>query len=83
MHLKYLKQLKKIKRMDGHHCGRYWRRICYPNCPDNVAKYKAVGEILKQKRKRLYWTPCTKHCFDLMLEKNFRNQGCFDKNVDM
>jgi len=51
--------------------------------PDNVAKYKAVGEILKQKRKRLYWTPCTKHCFDLMLEKNFRNQGCFDKNVDM
>ena len=35
---------------------------------DNVANYKAVGELLMQKRKHLYWTPCAAHCIDLMLE---------------
>lgn len=35
---------------------------------DNAANYKAAGEMLMEKRKRLYWTPCAAHCIDLMLE---------------
>ncbi|KAG6506774.1 hypothetical protein ZIOFF_032103 [Zingiber officinale] len=35
---------------------------------DNAANYKAAGEMLMGKRKRLYWTPCAAHCIDLMLE---------------
>ena len=35
---------------------------------DNAANYKAAGELLMQKRKKLYWTPCAAHCIDLMLE---------------
>lgn len=35
---------------------------------DNAANYKAAGEMLMQKRKNLYWTPCAAHCIDLMLE---------------
>ncbi|XP_027340931.1 uncharacterized protein LOC113854230 [Abrus precatorius] len=32
------------------------------------ANYKAVGELLMEKRKNLYWTPCAAHCIDLILE---------------
>ncbi|XP_047340225.1 uncharacterized protein LOC124943798 [Impatiens glandulifera] len=35
---------------------------------DNTANYKLAGELLMEKRKRLYWTPCAAHCIDLMLE---------------
>lgn len=35
---------------------------------DNAANYKAAGELLMAKRKKLYWTPCAAHCIDLMLE---------------
>lgn len=35
---------------------------------DNAANYKAAGEMLMQKRKKLFWTPCAAHCIDLMLE---------------
>ncbi|XLR35127.1 hypothetical protein S83_063027, partial [Arachis hypogaea] len=35
---------------------------------DNAANYKAVGEMLMKKRKKLFWTPCAAHCIDLMLE---------------
>ena len=35
---------------------------------DNAANYKAVVDLLMQKRKKLYWTPCAAHCIDLMLE---------------
>lgn len=35
---------------------------------DNTANYKAAGEMLMEKRKMLYWTPCAAHCIDLMLE---------------
>ncbi|GKA96869.1 mutator type transposase [Tanacetum coccineum] len=35
---------------------------------DNVANYKAVGEVLMDKRKKLFWTPCVAPCIDLMLE---------------
>jgi len=35
---------------------------------DNVANYKVVGQMLMVKRRRLFWTPCASHCFDLMLE---------------
>ncbi|KAK2646477.1 hypothetical protein Ddye_021672 [Dipteronia dyeriana] len=34
-----------------------------------TSNYKKAGEMLMQKRKRLWWTPCTAHCIDLMLEK--------------
>jgi len=40
---------------------------------DNAANYKAVGELLMQKRKNLYWTPCATHCIFLML-KDFENK---------
>ena len=35
---------------------------------DNAANYKAAGEMLMEKRKGLYWTPCAAHCIDLILE---------------
>ena len=35
---------------------------------DNAANYKLAGEMLTQKRKCLFWTPCAAHCLDLMLE---------------
>ncbi|XP_050292606.1 uncharacterized protein LOC126733355 [Quercus robur] len=35
---------------------------------DNAANYKLAGEMLIQKRKCLFWTPCAAHCLDLMLE---------------
>nr|KYP44042.1 hypothetical protein KK1_034465 [Cajanus cajan] len=35
---------------------------------DNVANYKAAGEMLMKKRTKLYWTLCEAHCIDLMLE---------------
>jgi len=34
---------------------------------NNAANYKVVGELLIQKRKKLYWTPCAAPCIDLML----------------
>lgn len=36
---------------------------------DNEASFKAVGEMLMNKRKHLYWTPCAVHCVNLMLEE--------------
>ena len=35
---------------------------------DNAANFKAVGELLMQKREHLYWTPCAAHCIDLIFE---------------
>ncbi|XP_061374524.1 uncharacterized protein LOC133316764 [Gastrolobium bilobum] len=35
---------------------------------DNAANYKRAGELLMQKRKRLFWTPCAAHTIELMLE---------------
>ena len=35
---------------------------------DNAANYKSAGKMLMEKRKNLYWTPCTAHCIDLILE---------------
>ncbi|GJR04378.1 zf-BED domain-containing protein [Tanacetum coccineum] len=35
---------------------------------DNAANYKAAGEMLMNKRNKLFWTPCAAHCIDLMLE---------------
>ncbi|XP_019179561.1 PREDICTED: uncharacterized protein LOC109174772 [Ipomoea nil] len=36
---------------------------------DNASNYRAAGQMLMEKRKHLYWTPCVAHCLDLMLEK--------------
>ncbi|XP_014515493.1 uncharacterized protein LOC106773303 [Vigna radiata var. radiata] len=41
---------------------------------DNAANFKAGGELLMQKRERLYWTPCAAHCIDLIFED-------FEKNL--
>ncbi|XP_052302022.1 uncharacterized protein LOC127904109 [Populus trichocarpa] len=35
---------------------------------DNAANYKAAGQLLMEKRKSLFWTPCAAHCIDLILE---------------
>ena len=35
---------------------------------DNATNYKLAREMLMQKRKCLFWTPCATHCLDLMLE---------------
>ncbi|KAH1253805.1 hypothetical protein GmHk_04G010378 [Glycine max] len=35
---------------------------------DNVANFKAPGELLMHTRSHLYWTPCVAHCIDLILE---------------
>jgi len=35
---------------------------------DNAANYKAVEQLLMEKKKSLFWTPCTIHCIDLILE---------------
>jgi hypothetical protein len=32
---------------------------------DNAANYKAAGQLLMEKRKSLFWTPCAAHCIDL------------------
>ncbi|KAL0904189.1 hypothetical protein M5K25_026264 [Dendrobium thyrsiflorum] len=36
---------------------------------DNASAYKAAGQMLMEKRKHLYWTPCAAHCIDLILEE--------------
>ncbi|XP_022635871.1 uncharacterized protein LOC106758329 [Vigna radiata var. radiata] len=41
---------------------------------DNVANFKAAGELLMQKREKLYWTPCAAHCIDMIFED-------FEKNL--
>ncbi|QHO24890.1 uncharacterized protein DS421_12g376240 [Arachis hypogaea] len=43
---------------------------------DNAANYKKAGQMLMEKRKNLYWTPCAAHCIDLMLED-------FEKKLDL
>jgi hypothetical protein len=35
---------------------------------DGTPYYKAAGEMLMEKRTRLYWTPCVTHCIEMMLE---------------
>ena len=43
---------------------------------DNAANYKAAGEKLMDKRKKLYWIPCVAHCIDLILED-------FEKKIEV
>jgi hypothetical protein len=35
---------------------------------DNAANYKAAKQLLMEKRKSLFWTPCVAYCIDLILE---------------
>jgi len=35
---------------------------------DNGSNYVLAGKFLKEKRPKIYWTPCAAHCIDLMLE---------------
>ncbi|KAK8931186.1 hypothetical protein KSP39_PZI016912 [Platanthera zijinensis] len=43
---------------------------------DNASNYKAAGQMLMEKRKHLYWTPCAAHCIDLILED-------FEKKIEL
>ena len=43
---------------------------------DNAANYKAAGELLMEKRKKLFWTPFAAHFIDLILED-------FEKKIKM
>lgn len=40
---------------------------------NNLGNYKAVGKMLMEKRKRIWWTPCVAYCIGLMLE-DFENK---------
>jgi hypothetical protein len=35
---------------------------------DNASNYVVVGRLLEDKHPTIFWTPCTAHCLDLMLE---------------
>ena len=35
---------------------------------DNETIFKAIGMLLMEKWKHLFWSPCASHCIDLMLE---------------
>ena len=35
---------------------------------DSASAYVAYGELLMEKRKKLFWSPCAAHCIDNMLE---------------
>ena len=35
---------------------------------DNKTSFKTADHLLMEKRKHLFWSPCTAHCNDLMLE---------------
>jgi hypothetical protein len=35
---------------------------------NNAANYVAAGRLLMERYRSLFWTPCTAHCIDLMLE---------------
>ncbi|XP_018436020.1 uncharacterized protein LOC108808357 [Raphanus sativus] len=35
---------------------------------DNASNYVKAGKLLEAKRPHLFWTPCSAHCIDLMLE---------------
>ncbi|KAF7824624.1 zf-BED domain-containing protein/DUF659 domain-containing protein/Dimer_Tnp_hAT domain-containing protein [Senna tora] len=35
---------------------------------NNASYFKAAGQMLMEKRKRILWTPCVAQCIDLMLE---------------
>nr|GEZ05088.1 hypothetical protein [Tanacetum cinerariifolium] len=39
-----------------------------PKVTDNAANYKVAGEMLMDKRKKLFWTPYAAHCIELMLK---------------
>jgi hypothetical protein len=35
---------------------------------DNASNYVAVGRMLEEKHRTIWWIPCAAHCLDLMLE---------------
>ncbi|KAG6748346.1 hypothetical protein POTOM_048263 [Populus tomentosa] len=48
----------------------------------NTASFKAAGNMLEEKRRNLFWTPCAIHCIDQMVEDflNIKWVGeCIDK----
>ena len=48
---------------------------------DNEVSFKAVGMLLMEKCKHLFWSPCTTHCIDLMLE-DIGNMKQIKKTLD-
>jgi len=47
------------------------RRKCSASGYYNAANFMVAGDLLMQKRKQLYWTPCAAHCIDLI--EDFEN----------
>ena len=35
---------------------------------DGASNFVATGKMLKEKRTKLFWSPCAAHCLDLILE---------------
>ncbi|KAI5395052.1 hypothetical protein KIW84_061600 [Lathyrus oleraceus] len=50
---------------------------------DNTPFYKAAGEMLMEKRTRLYWTPCVTHCIKMILEDYEHKIPMYEKTVTM
>ena len=39
-----------------------------PVVTDGASAFVVAGELLMEKRKKLFWNPCAAHCIDLMLK---------------
>ncbi|XP_058770929.1 uncharacterized protein LOC131644443 isoform X2 [Vicia villosa] len=48
---------------------------------DNTPFYKAAGEMLMEKRTRLYWTPCVTHCIEMILEEYEKKIPIYEKTI--
>ncbi|KAI5386300.1 hypothetical protein KIW84_072730 [Lathyrus oleraceus] len=48
---------------------------------DNTPFYKVVGEMLMEKRTRLYWTPYVTHCIKMILEDYEHKIPIYEKTV--
>ncbi|XP_058727425.1 uncharacterized protein LOC131598872 [Vicia villosa] len=48
---------------------------------DYTPYYKAAGEMLMEKRSRLYWTPCVTHCIEMILEDYEKKVPVYDETI--
>ncbi|PON53148.1 Ribonuclease H-like domain containing protein, partial [Trema orientale] len=65
----YIKDAKLIFKLLDDVIAEVGEHLVVQVITDNASNYKAAGEMLMEKRKHLYWTPCAAHCIDLMLER--------------
>ncbi|XP_058725529.1 uncharacterized protein LOC131596808 [Vicia villosa] len=48
---------------------------------DYTPYYKVAGEMLMEKRTRLYWTPCVTHCIEMILEDYEKKVPLYDETI--